>query len=332
MSRDVKLELSAIRHPQLKIREIFRNEALLEQLDRQAQGQPSLPEADACYTTPLYFPHPGPQRPYIYSSLVLSADGKMAFMDNPVGPLIARCNYADPVGGSGDFWCLNLLRAYADGLLIGANTLRNEPDFINYCMDQTLFQQRRDVLKKPDQPWQIIVSLDGTDIPFDHKTFHIDPAERARVMIATSPAGWEHIRSHSSLKHQLMGPFADNESIEKTPGPAWDAFDCYPVLVTGEGAVPNMQLMLHALRCWGLELLCAESPTYCGALMEEGCLDEYFLNYSMLYAGGSMGPGTHFPKSWKKHPHANLVSIGIHDSNFIYTRQLLRYDVQAPND
>ena len=63
-------------------------------------------------------------RPYTFSSIVLSSDGKMAYQDNPSGPLVAKNNFLDPDGSLGDFWVLNVLRSYADGIIVGANTLR----------------------------------------------------------------------------------------------------------------------------------------------------------------------------------------------------------------
>ena len=309
---------------ELKITEIYRNRRLFQELE--AAGGRSLPDAAGYYTTPVSFPGAPEDRPYIVSSIVLSADGKMAFMDDMQGPLIAKCNYLDPAGGAGDFWCLNMLRAYADGLIVGANTLRNEPGYINYCMDEDLFRQRREVLGKQDQPCEIVVSLDGTDIPFEHIAFQVDPADRLKNMIATSPAGWDYIQKHSPLKHVPVGPFASREEVEALP--ALDReFDTVPVIVTGTGNQPDMRLMLYVLRRMGLETICAEAPSYCGALMENGCLDEYFINYSMVYVGGAMSPGAAFPKSWKNHPHAELVSVGIHRQNFLFTRQRIRYDV-----
>ena len=313
----------------LKIQAIYQNDALLQELTAAAGGTPSLPDAERYYATPVVFPKPGEDRPYMISSIVLSADGKMAYMDNKVGPLIAKCNYLDPSGGAGDFWCLNMLRACSDGQLIGATTLQNEPTYINNCMDSDLFRQRQEVLGKNNQPCQVIVSLDATDIPYDHITFRVDPAEHLKVMIATSPEGWVNIQKESPLQHELIGPFSSREQVDAADLPAFDRdFDVVPVVVTGSGNQTDMQLMLYILRRMGMETVCAESPAYCGALMANGCLDEYFINYSMLYVGGTMSPGAAFPKSWLDHPHADLVSVGIHRQNFLFTRQRIRYGVK----
>lgn len=46
----------------------------------------------------LRFPAVPADRPYTYTSLVTSLDGKIAFSDAPQGPLIARLNQKDPAG------------------------------------------------------------------------------------------------------------------------------------------------------------------------------------------------------------------------------------------
>lgn len=314
----------------LKIHEIYRNEALLQEMESLSAGCKSLPDASRYYTTPVVFPKPGSDRPYIVSSIVLSADGKMAFMDNQVGPLIAKLNELDPTGGADDFWCLNMLRANSDGILVGARTLQNEPTYINNCMDISLFRQRQEVLGKPNQPCQVVVSLDATDIPYEHITFRVDTEERLKMLIATSVVGWENIQRDSHLKHCLVGPFTSRDQVDAAQLPAMDRdFDLVPVIVTGQGAEPDTELLLYVLRKLGMEVVCAEAPSYCGHLMQHGCLDEYFINYSMLYVGGTMSPGAAFPKSWKDHPHADLVSVGIHRQNFLFTRQKIRYGITS---
>ena len=322
------IKLTYIQPPQAKITCVFQDDQLRSEIERSAGDQSVLPDAAVYYSMPVRFPRASDTRPYIISSIVLSADGKMAFMDNKVGPLIAQCNNLDPVGGELDFWCLNMLRAYSDALFIGANTLKNEPEGINYCMDQRLFQQRQKVLGKPNHPVQIVVSLDGTDIPFEHPSFYVDPSERLKLCIATSPSGWETIQKNSPHRHTVLGPFRNRAEVDAVPLPDLAAeFHVFPVIVTGQEAVPDMELMLYVLRRVGIELACSESPTYCGALMKNGFLDEYFINYSMLYAGGTMSPGAIFPMSWQSHPHAQLASIGVHGNGFLFTRQLIRYGI-----
>lgn len=286
----------------------------------------SLPDVDEKYAAPVVFPKASVDRPYIYSTIALSADGKMAFEDNKVGCFVAGKNFRDPEGASMDYWVLNLLRAYSDGILLGANTLKNEPGVINYVKDEKLNQQRNEVLGKREHPVNILVSLDGTDIPWDHESFDVDPADRLKIMVTTSPAGYEHIQEHCDKKICFLGAFKTKEEVDAAEFPEiFSDFDVYPVLVTGEEANPDTPLMLYALRKMGLEYLCAESPTYTAVLMNQGCLDEYFITYSMVYVGGRMTPGMICPQCCMDHVHADLVNICMHNSNFLYTRQKLVY-------
>jgi len=92
-----------------------------------SEAQPkALPKITSAYTE-LTFPPAPADRPYLISSLVLSADGKMAFEDVRDGPAIAKENYFDPDGALADFWVLNALRASSDAVIIGAGTLNSEP-------------------------------------------------------------------------------------------------------------------------------------------------------------------------------------------------------------
>ncbi len=305
---------------------VYLNKELQKQLEGGTNAV-SLPDVERRYGVPVVFPDPSKERPYIYSSIALSADGKMGFMDNRNGQFVSGKNFRDPDGAKLDYWVLNLLRAYSDGLLIGANTLRNEPKVVNYVRDFFLNEQRRTILGKKDHPVNIVVSLDGTDIPDDHVSFGIDPEERFKLMIATSPAGYEYLQKDSGLRIALLGRFQNREEVDQASfPPLLSDFSTFPVLVTGTGSEPDTKLLLYALRKMGFEYLCAESPTYTAVLLKEQCLDEYFITYSMVYAGGTMTPGHFVPQSFEKHVHSDLVSVGMHASNFLFTRQKLVYD------
>ena len=323
-----KVSYRVVLKDDVKLTNIYTNEELMKQLEAESACK-SLPEVDTRYASPVIFPKAPEDRPYIYSSIALSADGKMAFEDNKVGAFVAGKNFRDPAGASMDYWVLNVLRAYSDGMLIGANTLKNEPGIINYVKDEALNTQRREVLGKKEHPVNILVSLDGTDVPWDQESFDVDPADRFKLMITTSPEGYEYIKEHATKKTAFLGAFKTKEDVDAANFPEIFAdFDTFPVLVTGEGKNPDTPLMLYALRKMGLQYLCAESPTYTAVLMKNQCLDEYFITYSMLYAGGRFTPGSFCPQSFCDHAHADLVSIGIHNSNFLYTRQKLVYGLK----
>lgn len=327
-----KLVFFEIPKENLKINMVKKSDAILEQIKKESSQTNTLPDV-ATYYTELYFPKALEDRPYTFSSIVLSADGKMAYADNPSGPLIAKNNFLDPDGSLGDFWVLNVLRACSDGVIIGARTLLSEPGITCHVYEQNLSAQRKEVLGKPYQPCGIIVSLDGTDIPFEHDIFKVDPDEGYKVIIASSPDGMAYIKEKSGLKHRYFGTFRSKQEVDDADlGELFGSFDTFPVIATGEGAVPDTALLMYALRKWGLESLCIEAPSYCSHLLHKQMLDEYFINYSMVFVGGGATPGYGTPFGHLEHPHSDLLTVGTHQSNFIFTRQKIRYGVKSGTD
>ena len=316
----------------LKINMVYRDEAALAELRRASAEKACMPDVSEYYTD-IFFPEAPADRPYTFSSIVLSADGKMAYQDKPAGPLIAKNNYLDPDGSLGDFWVLNILRAYCDADIMGANTLAKEPNVTFTVYDEDLNRQRREVLGKKHPPLTVVASFDGTDIPGDHYAFGVDPAEEYKLSINTSPAGMEYIKKNSPLKHVFWGPFTSREQVDAFDfGEVFCDYDVVPVIVTGEGTTTDSKLLLYILRRLGMMKLLVESPSYCAHMLQNGMLDEYFINYSMVYAGGTTTPGHMTPYGAENHPHANLLSLGMHRSNFMFTRQKLCYNVTEQAD
>jgi riboflavin biosynthesis pyrimidine reductase len=264
------------------------------------------------------------------SSIVLSADGKMAFSDHPAGPVIAKNNYLDPSGALADFWVLNAIRAYSDGIILGARTLQEEEHNTSHIFDSDLVEQRVDVLGRAPHPANIVVSFDATDIPLDHKIFRVDPSEGLPVAIATSPRGLEHLTDALQRPYVVLDdrdtPTAEDLNVLHL------ASDILPILVTGSADMPDSDRLMALLRSSGMGQILIESPSYTSHLINRGQLDEFFINYSMVYAGGSITPGTGFPQSHLKHPHAKLLTLATHSSSFMFTRQELHYDIARQDD
>ncbi len=83
-------------------------------------GEPS-PRADEALGGygHLGFPPPPAGRPWVYTNFVQSLDGIVSLLGKHAsGGEIAQSR--------ADRWLMDLLRAYADGLLMGMNTLREE--------------------------------------------------------------------------------------------------------------------------------------------------------------------------------------------------------------
>lgn len=326
------LEFFSIPRGNLKIDVLNRNEKILNTIKSNSKEDVCIPDVIEYYTE-LFFPQASEKRPYTFSSMVLSSDGKMAYEDNKAGPLIGKNNFIDPDGALADFWVLNVLRACSDAVIIGARTLQNEPGITCHVFDETLTQQRKDCLNKKYQPCGVVVSFDATDIPFNHYTFNVDKSQEYKMVIATSPNGWEYIKENSPLKHVCIGSFSSIEDVDDcTFEELYKDFDVFPVIITGKDSTPDSEVLLYVLKNLGIEKVCVESPSYCTHLIENKLLDEYFINYSMVFVGGRMTPGCTIAYSHLEHPHSELLTIGIHRNNFIFTRQKLHYDIKNQID
>jgi riboflavin biosynthesis pyrimidine reductase len=316
---------------QVKIKNCYTDDAVLNMIKAESLETVTPPKIKEIYGE-IMFPMAPEDRPYTFCSVVLSSDGKMAFQDNPAGPLIAKNNYFDPNGALADFWVLNALRTYADGIIIGGKTLQSEIHATSHIFDPVLFEQRKTYLNKKEHPWNIIVSFDATDIPFEHMIFDIEE-EDFHVAMATSPAGKAYIEKNCS-REVLFIEVQDDKmvNIQHLQKQMNNMENKIPVFITGEGNCPDAMKLMYLLRRLGFMRLLIESPSYNWYLMQQNALDEYFINYSMLYAGGGITPGLPAPFTHTEHPHAKLLSLGIHQSSFIMTRQKLYYGVEHQVD
>jgi riboflavin biosynthesis pyrimidine reductase len=319
----------------VRISSCFKQDELLQRIKDESPEVKIPPKILSVYGD-LYFPPAPEDRPYTFCSVVLSSDGKMAFTDHPAGPIIAKNNYLDPGGALADFWMLNALRTYSDGIVIGAKTLQTEANATSHIFDKELAKERVEVLGKTPHPWNIIVSFDATDIPFEHIIFNVDPKENLNIAIATSPQGAKYVRENFKKEHVILGPYVSREEVEKDLANLQKTMqtnlDKVPVFVTGENNNPDAMLLLYLLRRLKFTRLLIESPSYNWHLMQNKALDEFFINYSMVYAGGTITPGYQMPFSHVDHPHAKLLTIGTHQASFIFTRQKLYYDLTSSVD
>lgn len=308
---------------------LFKDELELEKSRQASEAKSSLSKVSAAYHE-LYFPAPSEERPYTFASMVLSLDGKMAFQDNPEGPVVASANYIDREGGLVDFWVLNVLRAHADAIIIGAKMLQSEPEVVYACFDPDLLPERKVKLRKEKQhPLGIIVSLDGTDIPVGHSLFSV---EETQTIMATCSKGGQFLRDQYGDDVLLVGPYHTQATVDSH----WISQQIQAgaeggkkvVLMTGTD-VPDAKVLLYILRKIGIRHLLVESPTYTWLLMNQQMLDEFFVNYSSLYIGGTITPGYGLGFSYLDHPHAKFLVIAMHRNSFIYTRQKLIYGLST---
>lgn len=276
------------------------------------------------YGEPLMLGEIPENRPYTYSSLVTSIDGKIAFTDNPEGPLIASRNYLSGLGSRIDWWTLNILRASSDGIIFGANTLNAEPNGTGHVYDNNL-EIAREAIDKNPVPWNIIPTLDGSDIPFEHIEF---TCGEVPVIFYTSPAGLSTCSKNAKKEVVVIGPYNDcSEVIFDDFVP--DKNKVY-IVVTGDNNIPNNKVGLKILRKMGIEKLLVESPTLTHIFMQDGLMDELFLNYSCVYLGGkSLSMGMHGKEfTSTDHPHTELISIYMYSPHYMYLRHKLIYGVK----
>ncbi len=273
---------------------------------------------------PLKFGQVPSNRPITYASYVMSIDGKIAFEDDEVGPLIARNNYMDPSGALADFWMLSMLRGNCDGIIIGSGTLTKEPGYSGSTYDSDLIEARIKA-GKSIAPWTVIVTKTGMGIPFRNPVFQ---CEEVPILIVTSLNGLQNLKKEINREYFVISPINNEEDIEKLKELVRDNVGKIGVLVTGDGMETDPEEMFQVLRAMGMEKVLVESPTYCHYLMEKGLLDEAFINTSCIFVGGSATSIGSQSKAFtsEEHPHSEIVSIHMHSPHFVYTRYRLIYN------
>lgn len=162
----------------------------------------------------------------------------------------------------------------------------------------------------PPVPLNIISTLDGTDLLSDHTIFKKDEVPK---MINTSPVGWEVVREKCQNPIFLVGPYHTMEDVDfvKLDRLLEENKGKIPVVVTGEGAQTDSNILFRILRHMGIERLLIETPVYTHHLMMNGLMDELFLNYACIYVGGgAMSIGLHSKSCTSTdHPHTKMLSI-----------------------
>lgn len=262
-------------------------------------------------------------RPYTFTSLVTSIDGRIAFSDAPQGPLISRMNAYGQKGAMADWWVLNLLRTVSDGIMVGAGTMRAEEDFTGHIFDQEL-EDARTIQGLNPVPWNIITSIDGTDIPFAHRMFS---EKEIPIMISTSVRGLEVVEAGIQNDYMVVGPLQTKEDVTDEVVEAMkNAVGKVIVIATGD-AFPDSHVAFYLLKKFGIDRLLVETPSYTHFLVGEKLMDELFLNYSCLYIGGKALTIGQFGKEFtsEDHPHTKMLTIHSSNDHFFYFRHKLIY-------
>ena len=221
-------------------------------------GEPSplADEALAAYGH-LGFPPAPADRPWIYSNFVQSLDGIVSLLGkHSSGGAIAQ--------SSADRWLMDLLRAHADGVLMGMNTLREEQrqrgpgsrGIVFQVVEPALLELRRK-LGKGRQRNIFVTTARHLDLS-RWKVFDGDVVDAA---IVTSPAG------------KLRLALQEHPQVE--------------VIAEGEGESIDIAGAMQRLRTQlGIEhLLCEGGPTLYGTLARADLIDEKFVTIAPVEVG-----------------------------------------------
>ena len=223
------------------------------------QGEPS-PIADSAYAPygKLGFPEPPADRPWIYSNFVQSLDGIVSFRGY-------HASGADISQSTEDRWLMDLLRAHADAVLTGVNTLIDETNLrgkekrgpVFRIMEPALRELRRKLGRAREK--NVFVSGSGNIDLSEYRCFdgeHVDP------IVVTTKAGASRIEQSSR-----------NSGVQ--------------IVTAGEGSTVDLLRMVELLhRDFGIRyLLCEGGPTLYGSMSRAGLIDEKFLTIAPIEVG-----------------------------------------------
>ncbi len=211
----------------------------------------------------LGFPVAPANRPWIYSNFVQSLDGIISLLgQHASGGEISQ--------SAEDRWLMDLLRAHADGLLMGMNTLREEqrlrgPEsrgIVFRVADPALRELRRKLGKGRER--NIFITRAAQLDLSRHKVFDGDVVDAA---ILTSPSGAERLRAQGTHPNVPIIAAGDKEQLD------------LPRAI----ALLKQELGVQYLLCEG-------GPTLYGNLARADLIDEKFMTVAPIETGQVVPP------------------------------------------
>ncbi len=209
------------------------------------------------------FPPAPKGRPWIYTNFVQSLDGITSLLgEYASGQYISQSRH--------DRWLMDLLRANADGLIMGMATLSEErrlrgPDsrgIVFQVVEPTMHDLRTHLGKGRER--NIFVTR-GENL--DLSQFKVFDGDLVDAAIVTSPSGGERLRAQGTHPHLA-------------------------IVTAGQGETLDLPAAIVKLRTdLGIEhLLCEGGPTLYGTLARADLIDEKFLTVSPIEVGQAVPP------------------------------------------
>lgn len=269
------------------------------------RGAPSLHEPARAIYGGDWVPLDRDDRPYIFSNFVMSRDGRISF--NEPG----QSGGGEVSGFSEhDRWVMALLRARADAVLVGDNTLRTSPEHrwtseYIYPEDVAFFDAVRAADGRVGHPIQIFVSLEGDLEP----TSEVLQRPDLDVIVATTTRGADRARTIS-------------------------AAGSLRVLALGDDAVDLRELVRILRHNYGVRTLLIEGgPRVYGGFLAAGVVDDEFLTLSPVVVGGGLvtpRPGLVEGQAFSPQTHPESIPLALRragDHLFLHSR--FRYPTLA---
>ena len=324
--------LKTISFPEEKITMqcVYRNKPLLEELRQRAAFTAVADKVTRVYG-PLVFPEQPEERPYLTGCLVMSMDGRLGFDKHPGSRMLIGANPLDPSGGMTDLWMVNLLRSYADAVLLGSGTLLDEPDFSGHIYDTSLQNFRKyHAHRYAPVPWNVVITRRPEQLPWHHPVLStqeipvllVIPADM-RETLRGCPGG---LFCHQIIdgNNSLTGFQEDRESGRVDTGTVMRGGTDFRHLVVTLPAdhFPDGKRLMGVLRELGIRQMSVESPYWIWQFMGAGFLDEFHLTQTGVYAGGTQIPGMKELFVPGQAPVVRLASLHLTGPSVLMSRQV----------
>ena len=306
----------------LQLQRLYQNEMILEQLKSEFAA---VPDKVRNVYGPIGFPEPPPGRPYLTGCLALSMDGRTGYESDTGSRTLIQSNRLDKTDGLTDLWMVNLVRTYADAVLLGSTTLHEEPDFTGHIYDSDLQAFR---MAHPDRfrpvPWNVLITRGPADLPWEHPVLTTPEIPVLLIVPETQKEALVRCPGHRFCYLMIDGT-QTLDAFEPTLPPVPD-IPRHLVVTLPEQKFPGWDYLFPLLRVLGVRQMTVESPHWITKLMADGLLDEFFLTYTGVYTGGSQTTGQDFQFMPSDAPVVSLASLHLSGTSVLMTRQIMEYN------